>query len=135
MPECLLIYSGQEAGLDKRLEFFDRDPIPWQNHPLREVYEKLFALKHENRALWNGTAGGDMRSISSGNDLVYAFLRSKGDQAVMVAVNLSSNPQTIRLGDADSAGEYRDLFSGQPLRISPNMEVNLTPWGYRVWAR
>lgn len=40
-----LIYSGQEAGNDRRLEFFERDPIVWREHPLGELYRKLFALK------------------------------------------------------------------------------------------
>ena len=28
-----LVYNGQEAGYDKRLEFFERDPIQWREHP------------------------------------------------------------------------------------------------------
>jgi hypothetical protein len=33
-----LVDGGQEAGNDKRLEFFERDPIVWREHPLGELY-------------------------------------------------------------------------------------------------
>jgi glycosidase len=49
-----LIYNGQEAGNTKRLEFFEKDPISWREHPLGELYKKLFALQKAARARWNG---------------------------------------------------------------------------------
>ncbi len=55
MPQ---IYSGQEAGLNKRLAFFDEDLIQWTSHPFGDLYTTLLKLKKENKALWNGEAGG-----------------------------------------------------------------------------
>ena len=40
-----LVYNGQEAGYDKRLEFFERDPIVWRDHPHGDLYRRLFALQ------------------------------------------------------------------------------------------
>lgn len=40
-----LIYNGQEAGSDKRLEFFTKDEITWRDDPQGELYLSLFALK------------------------------------------------------------------------------------------
>ena len=35
-----LIYNGQEAGNTKRIEFFDRDPIEWREHPSGDLYRR-----------------------------------------------------------------------------------------------
>ena len=40
-----LVYSGQEAGLDRSLKFFEKDEIKWQDHENAEIYKKLFQLK------------------------------------------------------------------------------------------
>ena len=50
-----LIYSGQEAGLNKRLSFFEKDSIDWSDISKEMFFKKLLQLKHENKALWNGT--------------------------------------------------------------------------------
>src|SRR5262245_21282157 len=55
-----LLYNGQEAGNNRRLAFFERDPIRWQSHPTGELYKKLFALKKANSALWNAAWGARM---------------------------------------------------------------------------
>ena len=52
-----LIYNGQEAGNDRRLAFFEKDPIEWREHPQGELYRRLFALKKANTALWNARLG------------------------------------------------------------------------------
>jgi len=49
-----LVYSGQEAGLNKRLQFFEKDEINWDTLHKEDFYTKLLDLKHENMALWNG---------------------------------------------------------------------------------
>lgn len=53
-----LVYNGQEAGLNRSLQFFEKDPIEWKKHENEVIYTKLFALKHQNQALWNGKWGG-----------------------------------------------------------------------------
>jgi hypothetical protein len=58
-----LIYNGQEAGHDKRLEFFERDPIRWREHALGDLYRRLFALKRDTSALWNGHWGARMLPV------------------------------------------------------------------------
>ena len=58
-----LVYNGQEAGSDKRLEFFDKDVINWRADPQGELYRQLFALKKQHPALWNGASGGRMVRI------------------------------------------------------------------------
>ena len=71
-----LIYNGQEAGSDRRLLFFEKDLIDWRDHELGELYRRLFALKKEHRALWNGAWGAPMvRVTNDAEDVVLSFVR------------------------------------------------------------
>ncbi|MCB0661721.1 MAG: alpha-amylase, partial [Saprospiraceae bacterium] len=54
-----LIYTGQEAAYNKRMEFFQKDPVDWGTYEKTEFYKKLIDLKHRNQALWNGEHGGE----------------------------------------------------------------------------
>lgn len=92
LPGMPLIYNGQEAGLDKRLAFFEKDPIDWKTQALTGFYQQLIALKHAHPALAAGAEGGPVELLEAPADLV-AFERRRGADRVRVAVNLSARPQ------------------------------------------
>lgn len=129
-----LIYSGQEAGLDERLAFFDRDPIVWRDHPNFDLYEALLRLKRANRALWNGRHGAPLERIfTSDNSSVFAFVRELDPDIVLVVANLSNQPRGVTLSGSRTPGTYLDAFSGQTVTLSTGAAVNLDPWGYVVY--
>lgn len=97
LPGMPLIYGGQEAGLDKKLEFFEKDPIDWKTRELEGFYAGLIKLKKRNPALWNGQYGGDIHLLESGTDKVFAFQRRLGANVLTVAVNLSGDAQRVML--------------------------------------
>ncbi len=131
-----LIYSGQEAGLDKRLRFFDKDTIEWKNHPFAQLYETLVKMKHEHPALWNGSEGGAMTYVpTSKNDAVFVFTRTKADDKVLVILNLSPQRQTITVRGATAQGSYTDLFTHDTETISVRDELSLEAWEYRVLVK
>ena len=80
----------------------DGDPDSLLNH-----YRQLIRLRQEQAAL----RAGDMALVEGGSNKVYAFLRRVDDEAVLVVVNLSSEPveeyalalEQGALGDAVSA--------------------------------
>jgi cyclomaltodextrinase / maltogenic alpha-amylase / neopullulanase len=129
-----LIYSGQEAGLNHRLQFFDKDEIVWQASPRANVYSTLLHLKTRNSALWNGTFGGDPRRVSTTSDVnVYAFEREHGADKVCGVFNLSSVAQTFMFTDSAYAGTYRDVFTDSTIALSLNSQMTLPAWGYHVF--
>ena len=136
-PGFPLIYSGQEAGLDKRLRFFDKDTIDWSNLDKAAFYSKLINLKHHNHALWNGTAGGDLVPLSKGvNDHVFAFTRQKDDNSVVVIMNLSKESQSFKLDNHDIKGVYTDYKTGKPFHFNGKQHRwHLAPWEYVVLVR
>ncbi|MGH8855499.1 MAG: alpha-amylase family glycosyl hydrolase, partial [Telluria sp.] len=109
------IYGGQEGGFEKRLKFFEKDPIEWNNYPYASFYAGLLKLKHDNRALWNGQYGGPVKILETGNDHVFAFRREKDANTVSVTVNLTGVPQHYTL-------------PGSPAKRT------LAAWGYRIDA-
>ena len=131
-----LVYSGQEAGLNHSLRFFDKDTITWKPHPFADMYTKLFALKHSNQALWNGAWGGVMvRVYNNKMDNVVSFSREKNGQKVMPVINFSEQPTTVTLLTKFHGGTYKDLFTGTSYTINGDATVTLPAWGYVVLVK
>ncbi len=131
-----LIYNGQEAGLDRSLKFFDRDPIEWKPHHNAGLYRTLFGLKHQNRALWNGRYGGEMERVT--NDCMehtISFVREKEGDKVLAVFNLSPHKLKLTLNTAAHAGTYTELFSGSDRILPAGWQIELEPWGYLVLYR
>lgn len=134
LPGMPLLYSGQEAALKKRLRFFDKDTILWNDYLLADFYRRLNALKHEQKALWNGRHGGAWREVRHENPrTVAAFVRAAEDSKVLVVLNLSADSQKVRLQVSHDAGIYREYFTGQQATLLPRTPMTLAPWEYRVY--
>ena len=128
-----LIYNGQEAGLEKRLAFFEKDPIAWRPHPHADLLRRLVALKKEEPSLWNADWGAPMTPIENSNPgQVLSFARGDGPEAVIAIFNLSATPATARLSLGSLAGPYKDFADDATYMALPEIEVMLPPWGYRV---
>ena len=129
-----LIYTGMESAFDKRMEFFEKDEVEWADFVYADFYKRLFTLKHENQALWNGEHGGKIQKIETGQDeSVYAFVREKNGDRVVVILNLSSSPQSISLTGDHFAGAYTEIFSEKNIELSSGLEMDLEPWEYLVY--
>ena len=131
-----LIYNGQEAGNEKRLEFFDRDPIQWREHPIGDLYKKLFALKKDNEALWNAHWGATMIQVPN-NELsdVLSFVREKGDDKVFAAFNFSPEPKAVTFDDSLYTGSYTDFTTGESVELAENLTLEMPAWGYKVYIK
>jgi glycosidase len=131
-----LIYSGQEACLDKKLKFFERDPIVWKECDLTGFYENLIKLKKENKALWNGDSGGPMVKIKTGRDKkVFGFSREKDGNRVLVFLNLKRKSVKFKARLDGQEGDYSDFFTGTSVKLGEKEKITLEPWGYKVFVR
>lgn len=128
-----LVYSGQEAGLDRSLEFFEKDPIEWKSHDLETLYTTLFSLKHQNQALWNGAFGGEMvRIMNDRMDQVMSFVREKNGDKVLVFINFSKNPVIAQFDTSFDISVYTNLFEGKLQSITGTLILDMQPWEYVV---
>lgn len=131
-----LIYSGQEAGLAKRLKFFEKDPIEWGDFSKVDFYTTLLKLKKENPALWNGTAGGRLNKlVTDKEDAIFAYSRQKDDHVIIVVLNLSGTPQetTITLGEL--AGNYTNVFASSTTVVDSELPISLKAWDYLILSK
>ncbi len=123
VPGMPLIYSGQEAPLKKRLEFFEKDVIDWNGYSWAPNYKLWNRLKHEHKAMWNGEYGGEIEFVDcTKSDKVLLFKRISGDDVVFGMFNLSNERQIIETKDPTL-----DLKMGQN-------RFDLEPWQYYIFA-
>jgi len=129
-----LIYGGQEAGLNKRLLFFDKDEIPWQKNPYADTYKTLLKLKKENQALWNGSKGGTFQRVNTtNNQIIFSFVREKEDDKIFAVFNLSSGYNGATLTDTLFYGSYIDIFTGDTVTFAQSTSMSLPGWSYLIY--
>jgi glycosidase len=131
-----LVYNGQEAGNTRRLQFFEKDPIVWKEHPNGELYKKLFALKKRNTALWNGQWGATMILVpNSAPAEVFSFVRRNETDKVFVVINFSGRPQSVTFKETLYHGKYTDYLGGGAVELDASTRLELKPWGSKVFVK
>ena len=99
-------------------------------------YRNLIALKHKNKALWNGDAGGLMIKIDTKQDSsIFAFYREKDDNRVVVLLNLTKKSVALKSLPANLNGEYTDYFEGSKAVLPLSDSLRFEPWGYKVFIK
>jgi len=134
VPGVPLIFSGQEAGLSRQLEFFDKDLIDWQNgdEEYSNFYKQLNRLRKSNKALWSGYEGGEMIRVNTNmNEKIFAITRKKGENEVLAIFNLSSDYQDFIMSDIEAFEGSRCYFSEDTLLTN---RLSLHPWGYKIFT-
>ncbi len=124
-----LIYTGQEIGLDRRLAFFEKDPITdWTDNAQTAFYKKLIALKHAHRALDAGERGGKMAWLENMPEGVVAYSRTLDKDQVITVANFgvaaaAPAEEVVREANdnrpqgADVAEPFRNL-EAEPVTLS-----------------
>lgn len=131
-----LIYSGQEAGLNKRLRFFDKDTIDWSHLSKATFYSSLIKLKHHNTALWNGRYGGSYKRIKTDNETsIYAFKRENEHDQVIVALNLTPDTLSFNWIAPPSVEKYINIFTKEIVSLNDMKNITLAPGGYLVLSK
>ncbi|MCW8092540.1 alpha-amylase family glycosyl hydrolase [Alteromonas sp. ASW11-130] len=121
-----LIYNGQEAGESKRLAFFERDPIEWQEHAIGDLYRRLIKWKHKVSALWNGAYGATMIQIPNTQmDSVFSFIRAQNNERVLVIINFSKVRVNVKLKDAFCEGDYVNMLSSTRHTVDTRQSFSL----------
>ena len=134
VPGMPLIYSGEEAGLNKRLRFFEKDTISWADTSLLPFYRKLSELRTQHPAVWGGLHGGPLNIIDTGNDPdVFAFQREKDGSKILAFFNFSGEIKDIQWEEAVFSGEEKEWFSGESA-VEGMQQLRLDPWGYAVYV-
>lgn len=134
-PGMPLIYGGQELPLTKRLKFFDKDEINWNNKEpaLHSFYKTLLTLRRENNALHNGT---QIKFFSTtANDKILAYLLSNYNNKILVLLNFSAeNKIKIKVNDSLLAGKFTNVFTELTYSLKADETFELQAYEYLVYA-
>ncbi len=121
-----LIYTGQEIGLSRRLEFFEKDPITdWSANAYTTFWKKLVDLKHGNPALAAGEKGGDIVwwELPEGLDGLVAFHREVKGNKVIVLANFGVTP-----AEPVAVPNEAEVEKSEPTDNRPAAETGGTPF-------
>lgn len=132
-PGVPLIYSGQEIGLNRRLAFFDKDEIVWQQSPMTAFYKKLISLKKSNRAL-NASSGGALKLVDTTNDRILVFERTKSTNTVVTLINLSKREQSATIS-LNKPGKFQKFSDGKYLKLKKKFKITLKGAGFQVLTK
>ena len=141
-----LIYNGQEIGSSTILNYFNRNTINWNNvnTQIRNTIRALIALKHTLPALADGKASerASTRIINTSNSSVFAFEKTKGDNKVLVILNLGSSATNVTLSGI-SAGAYTRVldsetiangFATTTINLTASPTIRVGAKGYQVYT-
>jgi len=127
-----LIYSGQELPNHKRLQFFDKDCIEWNEKPaLHDFYKTLATCRQQYPAILNG-ANYILPSDSNG---VMAYLRYDNTNVVLVLLNISPDIQKIACTHDLIKGTFTNIFSGLQFSFDREEAFELMPGDYLVYVK
>ena len=119
LPGMPLIYNGQEVGFDRRLLFFEKDLIDWNDHlGFTQFYRDLNILRKSNKALYSQEGGGKLVEINnSAPEAILSFTREVKGNRVIAIFNVSNSAQSVSF-----EGNFPEL----------DAITELLPWEYKI---
>jgi glycosidase len=132
-----LLYSGQELPNMKRLEFFEKDPIQWNNnYQMAEFYKVLLNLKSSNPALRGGDPNvGTYLLNTTANEKIFSYLRKNGNHEVLVVLNMSKDPVDFSIEDEHLSGTFKNVFTKMNRNFQDGKSFTFKPGDYAVFEK
>jgi len=135
VPGMPLIYTGQEAAMKKRLRFFEKDTVVWNDTTLYSFYRRLNDMKHTNYALLAGINDNIfLYSVDTTNNTAVLFRRT-GNDKVLGIFNFSGNDVKVNVPIQEAFGKYREAFNGEKIFVKYDRYFTLNPWGFSILER
>jgi glycosidase len=127
-----LVYSGQESPNKKRLQFFDKDLIEWNNPPQLHGFYKTILSLHKTKAVTEG----ETFILPTGNAEVMAYMRRKGVEVMLVLLNLSSKARMIfDVQHEWLHGKFENTFSGLTYQFNQDEKFELQAYEYLIYYK
>lgn len=132
-----LIYSGQEIGMNKSMNFSEVSPVQWTpaNKVYINLYKKLTQLKRTQPALEDGANRGALKIYQTSNDKVFAYSRVRGDNEVMVILNFSEAPVRVRFTGDVPSGRFKDYLDNTFYEFSAEEGISMHAKGYAIYVK
>ena len=135
-PGVPLVYSGQEVGNQKRIQFFEKDTIlPGKDaEAFGRFYASLLQLKKERASLRADSTTTLIRLETTAPGSVLAFIRKSQSESVLVVLNLSPKPDLVfEITDPRLSGRYRNHFSAALNDFTTERAFQMQAWDYLIY--
>jgi len=116
LPGIPMIYSGQEARLEDKLKFFEKDTIQWKNFPDGNFYKQLIRLRKNHSVFWSNNT--TLEFLDGLPKDVLGFKRWDDDNTYTVILNLSNQLQELDFGLLSGNYVLKDENSSSDLLAS-----------------
>jgi glycosidase len=131
-----LIYNGQEAGNDRRLAFFEKDAITWQDHEIGDLYKKLFKLMKTNTTLWHAKWGSRMVKVPNNYESkVFSFVRQNEQDKVFAVFNFSDEAKTVEFKESLYHDTYQQFSNDEEVTMDAGSTLDLKPWDFQIFIK
>lgn len=134
LPGMPLIYTGQETGMNRAFEFFEKDKAPsWEpRNAYFTFYQNLNRLKHTEHALAAGLEGGKMVSYATASPDLIVFSREKDNSKVVVLANLGKENTEVKFsGKTPKVDGMINFFTEEDAQLP----ATLAPGQYLVFIK
>ncbi len=135
LPGMPLLYSGQEADIETRLAFFEKDLIAWGDYQNTDFLKSLIALKDENPALYTTNVFQSTYLLEDQDFNVFSFVRTTQDHTnqVLVVANLTGSEKTVDV----HLHAFRGIWNeSQDDHLFPQIaRLDLEPYEVRVFTK
>jgi glycosidase len=127
-----LMYSGQELPNQKRLAFFDKDPIHWTSETprLHDFYKTLLTARKQFPVLHSGNIFNLPSDVP-----VMAYIKQYEGQTALVILNLSAQRHHVHIAHEAFTGKFTNLFSGLNFEFNGNSHFEMMPGEYIVYVK
>ena len=131
-----LIYSGQELPNLKRLKFFEKDEINWNDKvELHSFYKTLLNLHSKNSAFRAGDPSVQTKILTTTHDdHVFSYIRKNKDGEVLVILNFSRIDIEFSIVD-EVNGKFKETFLCTEKDLSSDKSFQMNAWGYLVFEK
>ncbi|MBD5220480.1 MAG: alpha-amylase [Bacteroidales bacterium] len=116
LPGMPLIYTGQETGMNRALEFFVKDTPPqWEpTNDYFTFYQRLNAMKHSRPELAVGADAAKVVEIPTGNPDVIVYARTAGNSTTLTGANLGKEEAKLAIELPFSLDGATDVVKAAP---------------------
>jgi cyclomaltodextrinase / maltogenic alpha-amylase / neopullulanase len=132
IPGVPSIYNGEEVGIIRSLNLFEKDEINWsEGKDIIELYKQLGVLRRDHPALRHGLYSSISNSESK---IIYSFMRWFGSDSLITIVNFGNEEKNILLKmPSGSSLMWKDQFSSTYVQAKDSsLNITLLPLSYAI---
>lgn len=133
-PGLPLLYSGQEIPNQRRLAFFETDPLHWPPVLSHEAFFRALLELRANEPALHARAEC-IRVHTSADEKLLCYLRRAEAGELLIVLNFSAQPVWADLYDASVQGGFRAVFGGSTRVFGTQRSLRLPAWGYEIFLR